>query len=444
MKKYFSFLLLFLSFQTFTQSPKGDRTIAWLVDMTENNNYDSAFHYALNGCMESSFTAINWSTIEPINGNFNSSLIAGYLDVMNIYYPAYGIPVALQIAPINTTTKETPADLLSISFDSPLMINRFKVFLDTLFSHLPNLELSQLNIGNESDIFMGTNALDYGAYKTFLDSVIPYAKQLYQNLHGTDLKVGTTLTFSGLNSPSTDVLCQNLNANLDIVSVTYYPLNANFTMKNPSVVPQDFASLVAHYPDTSQPIYFAECGYSSSATCNSSEQLQSEFFTTVFQTWDLYSDNIKYLTIFKSTDWSQQAVDQLGLYYGISDPVFLEYLRTLGVRTYAGNGMNKPAYETILCELALRDWCNVTCAVNGIEENKTEVTFHIYPNPFNEMLQIDLNSGVTSIELINPMGEVILKTTEIIMEVSSLTHGFYTARITMADGRIYREKLLKL
>ena len=108
--------------------------------------------------MESIHLTFAWSSIEPTSGLFDSNYISNVLDIANIYYPAYGTKVELQIPTMNTNVKVTPTDLISIDFDDIIMINRFKTLLDTLFTHIPNVQLSALNIGNESDIYMGSNA----------------------------------------------------------------------------------------------------------------------------------------------------------------------------------------------------------------------------------------------------------------------------------------------
>jgi len=425
------------------QLPKGDRVLAYQIDMAENNNYDSAFAYAQNGCMESAHLFFPWSSIETSNGNFNEAYMANTLDILDIYYPANGIKAELQIATINTVAIETPSDLIALDFDDPVMINRFKVFLDTLFTHIPNLELTSLNIGNEHDIYMGSDINQYNAYKTFLDSVIPYAKQLYFNLHGTDLKVGTTFTHSGLTSASTSSLCQMVNNGLDIVTLTYYPLNPDFTMKPPATVSGDFTALVNLYPDTQQPIYFAECGYSSSPTCNSSEALQAEFFQNVFSSWDTYYDNIKYLTVFKTTDWSQPEVDVFAIYYGISDIIFLEYLRALGVRTWDNNGTNKLAYETILCELNSRNWCSVSCNSVGISEKDNLEKIKVFPNPSSNYITIDSKEQIKSISVINNLGQTLLKSNINTVNIKQLSNGVYLVKVELENGQIYLEKIIK-
>ena len=416
MKKRIFYLCLLCSTLLFpllgqTQVPKGDRILAWQVDMAENNNYDSAFAYAQNACMESIHLFFRWSAMETDTAlAYDSTFIADYLSVVNIYYPAHSTQAELQIAVVNTVRKETPPQLSALSFDDPIVINRFKRLLDSVFFHIPNLELAALNIGNESDVFFGSDSSQYLAFKTFLDSVAPYAQQLYFNLHGTNLKVGTTFTLKGLTTSPTDSLCQIVNAGRDIVSTTYYPLNNDFTMQGPNVVAGDFAALVSQYPDTNQPIYFAECGYASSPTCISHEYQQMVFYQQVFRTWDTYADNIKYLTIFKTTDWSQAVVDDLALYYGISDTIFLEYLRTLGLRTWSNDGTTKVAYKGIICLLQERFWCSVNCTFSGLESEPKAAKARIYPNPMGEssILQFpNPNQEPFAVSIYDSQGKVV-------------------------------------
>ncbi|MCH2235708.1 MAG: hypothetical protein MK078_15820 [Crocinitomicaceae bacterium] len=47
MKSIFTLLTLFFFYTTFGQEPKGDRVLAWQIDMAENLNYDSAFAYGV-------------------------------------------------------------------------------------------------------------------------------------------------------------------------------------------------------------------------------------------------------------------------------------------------------------------------------------------------------------------------------------------------------------
>ena len=434
---------LILSFQLIAQIPKGDRILSWQIDIAQNSIYDSSFTYAQKACMESTHLFFTWSQIEPNSGNFDSAFMQNTLDIANFYFPYKNTSIELQIATINTLAKETPADLLNINFSDSVMITRFKSLIDTIFNHIPNIEIDALNIGNESDIYFGTDSSLYIDYKVFLDSVIPYAKQKYYNLHGKTIKVGTTLTHDGLTSVSKKNLCKKLNDSLDIISVTYYPLNPDFTMQNPSVVNTDFNSIVTLYPDSLQPIYFVECGYASSATCNSTEVLQSQFYHNVFTAWDNHISNIKYLSIFKTNDWSQATVDSLGLYYGITDTIFLEFLRTLGVRTWDNNGINKLAYETILCELDARNWCAVNCNPTSIANNDKPTAIQIYPNPTNGLVTINTTEKISIIKIYNLTGKLLFSTSNSFFNLESLSSGIYFIHLQTENGDIYRRKIIK-
>jgi hypothetical protein len=215
-------------------------------------------------------------------------------------------------------------------------------------------------------------------------------------------------------------------------------------MKNPSVVSGDFKKLVLAYSDTNQPIYFAECGYASSDSCHSSEALQAQFFRNVFNAWDSNYKHIKYLTIFKSTDWSQASVNALGTYYGITNIKFLEYLRTLGVRTWDNNGINKLAYEAILCELNTRNWCTVNCnATTSIPSVEPPHTYSLYPNPTDGELTFTSSSEIHSISIYNPIGMLVFTTFSRRIDLSSLPKGMYHVLIEFKSGKKVQEKIIK-
>jgi hypothetical protein len=442
MKSIFYSLLLFLTVNAAAQEPKGNRTLAWQVDMAQNMNYDSAFAYAKSACMESAHLFITWSQLEPDTAQYDATSIANFLDVINIYYPITSTKVELQLAVMNTLAKTTPSELHALPFDDPRMIRRFKTLLDTVFQHIPNVDLAALNIGNEGDIHMGTNATSYNEFKTFIDSISAHAKQLYFNLHGIDLRVGTTFTFHGLTDPATAALCKLVNNSCDIVSTTYYPLNNDFTMKSPAVVESDFGKLVNQYPDTLQPIYFVECGYASSAICNSSEEQQADFYTNVFNAWDTYRANIKYLTIFKTTDWSDAQVAVFltdSAYGGIQDTTFYEYLRTLGVRTWDGDGNNKKAYNAIRCALKKRNWCsNVSCNTTGItKQDHQQSDVELFPNPARNYVQISSTEPIAKLRVYTAFGKLIKE--ELLGDriyFTALPSGTYFLNITTLSGKI--------
>lgn len=183
MKASALFILLLFQLTIFAQSPKGDRTIAWIPESVEGEDYIDALNYALVGCMESAHHFFKWNDLESEPGIFDSTFIADNLGAVNWVYPYYDLRVEMTIAITNTVEKETPSDLIDTPYDDPLLIERFKIMLDTLFAHIPDVDLMVLNIGNETDILFGTNEDEYAAFGVFLDSIVPYAKSRYADLY---------------------------------------------------------------------------------------------------------------------------------------------------------------------------------------------------------------------------------------------------------------------
>ncbi|MFT4986827.1 MAG: hypothetical protein ACI81Y_001832 [Glaciecola sp.] len=444
-----TFIIIFLLLQyalVHSQVPKGDRLLSYQVSSSESQTYDEAFQFAIAHCMDMNHLQYLWGNYETSAGVFDPENMQ-FLDITNIYYPAYNMPLELNIGTMNTTVNAIPSDLLNMAYDDPMMIERFKAFLDTVFDHIPDVEIKLLNIGNESAIFMGTDAEQYTRYKTFLNAVVPYAKEKYMALHGIELPVGTTLSYERLTDFSTSSLCHQLNDGLDIVSATYYPLLPGFQMNIPIAVHDDFDNLVNEYPDIEQAIYMVECGYASSPICGANESMQAQFFEEVFLAWDTHYDNIKSLSIFKVADWSQADVDELGEYYGIDDEAFLEYLRSLGLRTFSGVGEDKEAMNSIRCALSERNWCPIDCAVGLPEVQRSN--FSVYPNPASTHVTIELpmKSDFHAIQLVDLTGRVIMETSlsnqlHITLTLPEVSSGIYSLRLLRSNGDTLNRQLV--
>lgn len=400
-------------------------------------NYDSCFVLGKKIGMGSVGIYQNWTAIETSPLNYNMLI----MDIANSYYPAHNMAVDLTIAPIHTNNLEVPSDLASLSFSNTVMINRFNRLLDSIKAHIPNVTLSSLVIGSEHDIYLGNNTLAWANYTTFYNNVSAHAKSLWAGL-----KVSTELTYNGLTTQNT--LAQNLNSNSDYIGISYYPLNTDFTVKSPTVIPTDFANLVAFYP--SKPLCFYQYGYPSSTTCNSSVVLQSQFITQTFTSWDTYASNIKMIDFTWLHDLDVTVVNFYSNYYGITDAAFLEYLRSLGLRNWGSNGTNKLAYDELLCQAKLRGYNNVVsgCVATSNLKNTIENEILLMPNPVTDYLKIKLNytSNNTDIILYNVLGKIekeinMLNTSNAELDLSSLANGLYIVSVESKYGK-YQEKII--
>lgn len=294
------------------------------------------------------------------SSTYDMSLIAA----ATAFYPTYDKKVSLTIGTYDGPNKFVPACATSLAFNHATTKLAFQYLLDNVFATVntaPMLELSSLIVGNEIDSHSDFStcsisplATKWNEYKNFFNHVSAYAKSVKP-----DLKLGVTGTFDGLTSTAKSPCFQELLTSADFISVTYYPLNPDFTMKSSSVVLSDFAKIVQMY--SGKEIRFQEIGYSSgSSYIGSSTSAQVNFYKAIFSAWDAYKDQIKYISIVNLHEWSTSAVDGFGTLYGICPGTycnnFKEYLQTLGLRTFASDGIDKPAFQTIIKESNDRGW----------------------------------------------------------------------------------------
>ena len=125
-------------------------------------------------------------------------------------------------------------------------------------------------------------------------------------------------------------------------------------MKEPSAVAGDYESLVRRY--AGRTIYIEQTGYPTSPFLKSSEATQREFVRETFRAWDTHASHIKYISFAWLTDLPQTSLDAYKEYYGTSDNTLMEFLRTLGLRTYPGSGQDKEAFHAIQAEAHVRGW----------------------------------------------------------------------------------------
>ena len=190
------------------------------------------------------------------------------------------------------------------------------------------------------------------------------------------------VTHKGLLDPGTRVYYQQLNDASDVIGVSYYPLE-NGLVQDPSVVAQHFSDLPALFPDKN--LHFFQLGYPSgyyatdaypeyaagdvTPLIGSSAILQSDFIEAVFDSWDDHADRIDLISFTWMHDETQADVAAIAAnpaFGGLDDPPpdFVEFLRTLGLRTDAA--VNKPAWTTLANEAAARGWSDtgfqLTCS----------------------------------------------------------------------------------
>jgi hypothetical protein len=315
--------------------PAGQRILGIDVSPAQDGDYPASLALAQAAGARCVTLSLNWTTLEPSPGRYDDSL----LDIADSFYPARKMNVIVTLRPIDTDRIQMPSDLAGDAFDSPVVIARFEKLLDNVFAHTRHLAIAAIAVGNEVDASLGTDQAAWSRYERFYDAEALY---IHKNRPGTP--VGVVTTFGGLTGPHRNRI-SILNGASDVVLATYYPLNADFTVRPPTTVSADFEKMAAACG--AKPLILTECGCPSGRDCGSSDAIQSEFVDAAFRAWDAHSSRIPCVVFTRMIDPSPQAVAGFTNYYGLSSPAFTGYLATLGLRTFPGAGTNKPAWTTL-------------------------------------------------------------------------------------------------
>ncbi|MFV1981990.1 MAG: glycosyl hydrolase 53 family protein [Thiohalomonadales bacterium] len=339
---------------TITNPPpvQGTRVLGLDVKSVPSVTYAMAYDQAMQlGAREVS-VSLDWPALEPTVGTYDDTLPA----IIEAFYPLQTGDITLVLRPLDTPGPRLPADIAGLAFDDLAVITAFENFLTHLHSQLNTLnasgKLKWIHVGNEIDATLGSDATKWAQWQTFFNA----ARIRIKSLWGTSVVVSSIVQFSALNNINTRNQYLNFLPKLDSAVLTYYPLYTDFTMRPPSTVASDFNFIVNTIPGKS--ILIQECGYPSSTINNSSETLQADFVSAVFEAWDTHRDRISLIDFTWQYDVSEATVDQWVIDFGMTgqpnENNFKQYLWTLGLSNY--DSTEKPGLQRMRDELLTRKW----------------------------------------------------------------------------------------
>lgn len=294
----------------------------------------SAFQMAYDAGARGAFSSWTWSSLEPSAGRFD---LKKATDDLEFQGRGSNLALLVGIQVLNTTAKETPADLAATPFDAPEMTARFHALVNALLPHIDS-HVRYLSIGNEVDVYLAAHPAEWNAYQAFLEDSIAYVHSV-----APWIRVGTTVTFGGASGVNRERIA-TLTKSSDVLIITYYPLGADFAVLPPDSPEADFPKMVAMAGD--RPIVLQEVGYPSAEMLSSSEKAQAEFVASVFRAWAAEGRRIPFLNYFLLHDFTSAMCGQMMDYYGLHDANFEAYLCSLGLRR--ANGDPKLAWQTFL------------------------------------------------------------------------------------------------
>ncbi len=334
-------------------SPSQDsRVLGMAVTSVPSVTYDSAYAQAINMGVREVSVSLDWASLEPTLGNYNNTLPA----IIEAYYPVQQAKLTLVLRPLDTPGQSMPAELVGKPYDDAAVIKAFDNFLTNLHGQLTTLnasgKLKWIYVGNEIDSYLGSDTKKWAQWTTFFNA----AKAKIKSLWGSSVTVSSIVQFSTLVNTAKRAEYLKLLPKLDSAVLTYYPLKSDFTVQPTSQIATDFTLMTTTI--STKNIILQECGYPSGITNNSSDALQAEFITAVFNAWDSHRTRISLVDFSWQYDISEATADAWVILYGMSGQTnaaeFKSYLWTLGLNHY--DSTPKPAFGQLKKELALRGW----------------------------------------------------------------------------------------
>lgn len=336
-----------------TTPPAQDTRVLGLdVKSVPSVTYAMAYDQAMALGVREVSVPLDWATLEPTVGAYVDTIPA----TMDAFYPNYPGDITMVLRPLDTPGPSMPSDLGTLPFNDSQVITAFENFLDHLHSQLGTLNASGkikwIQIGNEIDATLGSDPTKWAQWQTFFNA----AKTKIHALWGNSVVVSSIIQFNALKDSKTRTQYLNFLPSLDSATLTYYPLNSDFTVRPITDIASDFDFLVNTIPG--KPIILQECGYPSSTVDNSSETQQADFVSAVFNAWDTHLDRIALIDFAWQYDVSDAQTSQWVIDYGQSgqpyENEFKQYLLTLGLSQ--NDGTEKPALQRLRNELLARAW----------------------------------------------------------------------------------------
>ena len=323
---------------------------------TLNTDFQEALAKGMNG----EFYVVGWKDMEPTPLTYDFSTLRSVAYICK----ALNLTLYINVKTIDTNNLAIPSDLQNstshqlangITWMDQNLINRWFWFLGNMTANLnvfyPKSQQFFLGVGNEVDVWLNSQSdpNQVSSYLSFVTASSSFIKTLTNPLCA--VAVSTTLTGS-LQNPK---LFSRIIAVEDVISMTWYPLNSDFTVSSlPKCIAewQMFMNLtfVNNKSIIMQEIGFPS-GYNIAANNaasydNSSQQKQTDFVTWIFTVLNTNKARVRGWAWIGLNDFTKEECDQLSLYYGVSAPAFIEYLCTLGLVN--SDGSYKQAYPIFL------------------------------------------------------------------------------------------------
>jgi hypothetical protein len=318
---------------------------------------------------------MTWKQVETggtVNCNVGSYVDPGsQLAILNSVLPALNMKLTLNFSLSTTNIWGLPSIFSASTFTSDPNLSATQTWIDTMacryanalgfvFSKIPDVKVISLQIGNEIDYLPeAQNANFWANYWRFLATTATYARTLRTSAITVSLPIGVTASLAGLTGGKGEIVRQglgSLNQTInDFVSVNYYPFEAGGSLEKVNLISSNLNALIS--ASASKSIHIQEFGCQSGTVSGSSTDLQKKCFEAMLKIWDANLNKITHVNLLRMNDLSYSSAYSTAASYSspaAPDAVFVDYIQTLGLRTY--DGTDKPSYTYLKEQLKLRSF----------------------------------------------------------------------------------------
>ena len=251
--------------------------------------------------------------------------------IADAVYPAHKIRIQLTFAVIDTVADRRPPELQGLAWDDPQVIRRFAIMAQEVLSRMPHVDIVSIAVGNEVDGHLSGDKIS--EYARFFD----HARTTLHDIR-RDVPVTVKVTWPGLRDhPDFRALARQGDA----LSITWYPMDANFHFQTPDDALADMNAMAAM---ARGPWELSEVGYPSNGCGASSERTQAVFHKGLVSASALYP-NLTLVQRVWSHDISSADVSAYSKYYEADATCFRAFLGSLGLRTAGDHA--KPAFNVL-------------------------------------------------------------------------------------------------
>ena len=271
-----------------------------------------------------------WRELEPKPGEYSLASLNYLISSSS----ANQLPISFAIRAIDTIHKGVPADLQDLPWHHPTMKSRAVRLIETLAPVMRG-HVRWLEFGYEVDGYFDAHPKEADSFAELHAVVAARVKQLVP-----DMPVSTTVTLTAIDRLTSRLA--GLNKQLDFLALTYTPIEPGFTVKDPSVLPDDFRKM--KQIAGKRKIVLQEIAYPSSPLTKGSDAKQARFYELAFDELAKNDGTFSAVNFMMLADLADADADQFASFYGMKgQQTFRALLQTLGM--FDVHGRPKPSWQ---------------------------------------------------------------------------------------------------